>query len=101
MRTLIKKRFPDHGISGEEWPDQPAAGPFSWSLDPVDGTRSFICGLPTWTILIALLEQGASLLGLIDAPVLDETYAGSADQAWMICNGDRRLIRASGCIRLS
>src|SRR6266542_1119566 len=101
MRSLIRKRFADHGVSGEEFADEPGAGRFIWSLDPVDGTRSFMCGLPTWTTLIALLEESAPLIGIIDAPVMDEIYAGSGDQAWMICKGDHRPIRASGCTLLS
>src|SRR4051794_6246028 len=44
MRTLIEPHFPDHGIQGEEFPARPANGRFTWSLDPIDGTRSFICG---------------------------------------------------------
>jgi myo-inositol-1(or 4)-monophosphatase len=101
MRALIRERFPDHGVSGEEFGDELASGPFTWSLDPVDGTRSFICGLPTWTTLIALLQDGDPMLGLIDAPVLDETYIGTRGDAWMICKGERRPLRASGCGRLA
>jgi len=73
MRSLIAERFPDHGISGEEFPGKAGAGRFEWSLDPIDGTRSFICGLPSWTTLIALLENGEAVLGLIDAPILDQS----------------------------
>src|SRR5687768_362735 len=47
IRRLIEERFPDHGIKGEEFGDRPARGPLSWSLDPIDGTRAYICGLPT------------------------------------------------------
>src|SRR5882757_9811959 len=68
MRALIDAEYPDHGISGEELADRPTSGAHKWSLDPIDGTRSFICGLPTWTTLIALLEQGEPIFGLIDAP---------------------------------
>src|SRR5690242_19692020 len=54
MRTLMEAHFPDHAIVGEEFADRPAQGSHAWSLDPIDGTRSFICGLPTWVTLIAL-----------------------------------------------
>src|SRR5690606_35231248 len=57
MRALIEAEFPDHGIEGEEFGDRPGAGRFVWSLDPVDGTRAFICGTPCWTTLIALLDR--------------------------------------------
>src|SRR5258708_11120446 len=101
MRELIHARYPDHGVSGEEWGDEAGVGRWSWSLDPVDGTRSFMCGLPTWTTLIALLDEGAPVLGVIDAPVLDETYVGFGDEAWMLCKGERSPLRVSACARLS
>ena len=101
MRALIRSRFPDHGVTGEEWPDEPANGPFSWSLDPVDGPRSFICQLPNWVTLAALLQSGHPVLGLIDAPCLDELYVGSGDQAWLISRGGRRRLRTSGCTALA
>jgi myo-inositol-1(or 4)-monophosphatase len=100
MRALIHEHFPDHGVSGEEFGDEPASGSFTWSLDPVDGTRSFMCGLPTWTTLIALLQYGTPMLGLIDAPVLDEIYVGTGRDAWMICKGEQRPLRASSCTAL-
>jgi histidinol phosphatase-like enzyme (inositol monophosphatase family) len=101
MRALTRERYPDHGITGEEWPDEPGSTAYRWSLDPVDGTRSFMCGLPTWTTLIALLDDGAPALGLIDAPVLDETYIGAGDDAWMVRHGERTVLRTSGCMRLA
>lgn len=101
IRRLIAERFPDHGVSGEEWPDRPAGGSLSWSLDPIDGTRSFMCGLPTWTTLIALLDRGQPVLGIIDAPVLGEIYAGVDGAAMLLAAGDRRPLRASGCDRLA
>jgi myo-inositol-1(or 4)-monophosphatase len=76
MRRLIEAEFPDHGIQGEEYGEKAGQGPWSWSLDPIDGTRSFVCGLPSWTTLIALLEEGRPVFGIIDAPALDERYAG-------------------------
>lgn len=92
MRALIEAEHPDHGIAGEEFPDRPAKGAYCWSLDPVDGTRAFICGLPSWTTLIALLEEGKPIVGIIDAPAMGERYAA-----------DRRAAAprtASGCTTL-
>lgn len=100
MRERIAERFPDHGVTGEEWPDRPGSSRYCWSLDPVDGTRSFICRLPTWVTLIALLEDGRPLLGLVDAPSLGETYIGYGDQASMAWKGERRQIRTSGIMHL-
>lgn len=102
IRHLIERRFPDHGIVGEELPDKPARGPFEWSIDPIDGTRSYICGLPSWTTLIALLHQGQPVVGLIDAPCLDETYVSVGGEAMLLRGGgERSRIAASGCVRLA
>ena len=76
MRAMIEARFPCHGISGEEFGDRPGEGALCWSLDPIDGTRSFICGLPTWVTLIGLVEGGIPILGVVDAPCVGETYVG-------------------------
>lgn len=101
MRQLIEDRFPEHGIRGEEFGDRPANGPFEWSLDPVDGTRSFVCGLPTWVTLLALLKDGEPVLGLIDAPCLDETYVGSHAGSALEHQGLTTLLTTSPCTGLS
>lgn len=101
MRDLIRARYPDHGVTGEEWPDEPGTSPYCWSLDPVDGTRSFICRLPAWVTLIALLRDERPVLGLVDVPCIDETYLAFGNEAWMEWKGERTRIAASGCARLS
>jgi histidinol phosphatase-like enzyme (inositol monophosphatase family) len=101
MRALIEYRFPNHGIAGEEFADRPARGRHVWSLDPIDGTRSFICGLPSWTTLIALLEDGAPVLGLIDAPRLGERYLGFGEEALLIAADGQRPLATSDCRRLA
>ena len=101
MRQLIVERFPDHGIRGEELPDQAGSGDYVWSLDPIDGTRSFICGLPTWTTLIALIDQGRPVVGVVDAPALEESYVGCAGKAWMLLDGVLSPLQTSQCTRLS
>jgi myo-inositol-1(or 4)-monophosphatase len=101
MRQMIHDRFPDHAVSGEEWGDEPGTSRWSWSLDPVDGTRSFMCRLPTWTTLIALLDKSVPAAGLIDAPVLDETYIGDGNEAWLVGGGERAPLRASACASLA
>ncbi|HEY8592841.1 MAG TPA: inositol monophosphatase family protein [Sphingomicrobium sp.] len=101
MRGLIRAAYPDHGISGEEYGHEPGAGPYAWSLDPIDGTRSYICGLPTWTTLIALLDRDLPVLGVIDTPRLDEIYVGSEDGSWLRTGETRQQLRVSGCTDLS
>ena len=101
MRQLIEKTFPEHGISGEEFSDRSSSSPYAWSLDPVDGTRSFVCGLPTWVTLLALLKQGEPVLGLIDVPCLDETYFGSAAGSVLERHGQTVPLVTSRCADMS
>lgn len=100
MRRLIEKRFPDHGIAGEELAERDSASAYCWSLDPIDGTRSYICGLPHWVTLIALLEDGRPILGLIDAPCLDERYVGFAGRASLTNAGGETRLATNGCSAL-
>lgn len=100
MRALIEAEYPTHGIAGEELGVKPAAGVWSWSLDPVDGTRALICGLPSWTVLIALLHDGAPVLGVIDAPRLDERCLGTGEACWLV-TGDGRLPLKSSPLKSS
>lgn len=97
MRTLIEARYPDHGIAGEEYGVVRGDARFVWSLDPIDGTRSFICGLPSWTTLIALVEDGAATVGLIDTPTLDERYSGFGQTARL----GGAALTTSGCEMLA
>ena len=77
IRALINQHYPEHGIIGEEYGTENADADYVWVLDPVDGTRAFISGLPLWTTLIGLRYQGHPVLGLIAQPVLQEVYLGS------------------------
>jgi histidinol phosphatase-like enzyme (inositol monophosphatase family) len=100
MRAVIEREFPGHGIAGEEFPHRPAQGAHVWSLDPIDGTRSFTCGLPQWVTLIALLDRGRTVLGVIDAPCLDERYVGDGQVATIRGRGGEARLSTSGCTRL-
>ena len=72
MRAAIERQYPSHGVWGEEFGmDRPDA-PYRWSLDPVDGTRALICGLPSWAVLVGLLHNGVHVAGMIDLPAIDE-----------------------------
>ncbi|MBV8613953.1 MAG: inositol monophosphatase family protein [Acetobacteraceae bacterium] len=78
MRAVLAECFPDHGIEGEEFGlDRPGAG-LRWVLDPIDGTRAFITGRPTFGTLIALLEDERPILGVIDQPITGERWIGAA-----------------------
>ena len=76
MRRMIRKRFPDHGILGEEYGPERTDAEFVWVLDPVDGTRAFAAGCPLFGTLIALLHRGQPVLGLIHQPVLNQLLVG-------------------------
>jgi len=78
MRALIELRFPDHGIIGEEYGRVREDAEFVWTLDPIDGTKSFISGVPLFGTLIALTHGGRPLLGIIDQPVSRERWVGAA-----------------------
>jgi histidinol-phosphatase len=94
MRAVLAERFPDHGILGEEFGlDQPDA-PMRWVLDPVDGTRAFVSGRPTFGTLIALFQDARPILGIIDQPITGERWIG--------CHGRPTVFRGhmggvSGC----
>src|SRR5262245_64328106 len=66
MRTLIRRTFPDHGIIGEEFGRDRADAEYVWVLDPIDGTKSFIAGMPAWGTLIALLRAGGAGVGMMN-----------------------------------
>lgn len=101
MRAMIEAAWPDHGIAGEEFGETPGAGRFGWSLDPVDGTRSFICGLPSWTTLIALLDEGRPVVGIIDAPALGERYSAAGGCGHIHAAGGVAPLKVSGCTDLA
>lgn len=76
LRAAIDQRYPDHGVWGEEYGMARGDAPLRWSLDPVDGTRALVCGLPSWAVLVGLLENGRHVAGMIDLPALDECLIG-------------------------
>ena len=97
LRAAIEARFPQDGIEGEEFGLVRPEATRRWVIDPIDGTRALICGLPSWTTLIALFESGEPVAGLVDAPVLDELFVGLAGAATL--NGAR--VQTSGCAVLA
>ena len=81
MRLLIEQRFPDHGILGEEFGRVREDGEFVWTLDPIDGTKSFISGVPLFGTLISLACAKRPILGIIDQPISRERWVGVAGRA--------------------
>lgn len=77
MRAILAEACPDDAVIGEEFPQTPGTSGWTWYLDPVDGTRAFVAGVPSWTVLVALAgPDGVPLYGCIDQPVLGERYLG-------------------------
>jgi len=77
LRRIIKKRFPDHDIIGEEYGSSPTGSPMRWVVDPIDGTHSFRHKVPLFGTLITLLNENEPVVGLIDLPMLDRCYYGA------------------------
>lgn len=98
IRDEIEKKFPDHGIIGEEYGDKNVEADFVWILDPIDGTSSFIIGRPLFGTLIALTYKGKSILGIMNQPITNERWIGiDSEGAWM--NGKK--IKSRNCRELS
>src|SRR6266446_8102143 len=97
MRSLIRRSFPDHGIIGEEFGKERADAEYVWVLDPIDGTKSFICGMPAWGTLIGLTRFGKPVFGTMHQPFLGESFTGDGEAArYRGPAGDREL-RARPC----
>lgn len=93
MRELIGTRYPDHGIGGEEFANERGDAEWTWSLDPIDGTKSFVIGRPSFGTLIGLLHNGRPVLGIIDQPILHERWAGALGTPSKL-NGDPIEVRS-------
>ena len=101
MRQWIKRAFPEHGIIGEEYGEDRPDAEFVWVLDPIDGTKSFICGMPTWGTLIGLLHGGRPVFGMMHQPFTRERFSGDgAGASYRGSNGEREL-RVRACADLS
>ncbi len=92
LRRLIEARFPAHGIVGEEAAEKPGTGEFTWIIDPIDGTRSFLSGMPTWGTLVGLIEHGAPRFGMMSQPYVGDRFVGG--------DGRSELITAAGATPL-
>ena len=78
LRALIHERFPDHGLFGEEHGREGEGQTYTWVIDPIDGTKSFITGVPLFGTLIALLAKNQPILGVVEMPALGERWLGAA-----------------------
>ena len=93
IRSKIKKKFPKHNIIGEEFGNKKTKSDFTWVIDPIDGTRSFIIGNPTWSNLIGLNYKGNPLVGLANFPKLNKYYLNtSTKNSYVFENGKKRKL---------
>lgn len=91
MRAEIEKEYPDHGIIGEEFGTHNPSAEFKWVIDPIDGTKSFICGAVNFGTLIALLRNDEPIFGVFNQPILNEFLLG--DNHVTLLNGQKSIIR--------
>ncbi|TAJ63950.1 histidinol-phosphatase [Brevundimonas sp.] len=101
IRRLIAARYPDHGVIGEEYGEDRPDADHVWILDPIDGTRAFIAGLPLWTTLIALRAEGRPVVGAIGQPYLDEIFLGGPSGARLLKGGSGTPLAVRPCPRLN
>ncbi|MBB6306929.1 histidinol-phosphatase [Xanthobacter tagetidis] len=100
MRQLITTTFPDHGIIGEEFDNLNPDAPYVWALDPIDGTKSFIAGLPAWGTLIGLLKESAAVYGMMHQPFIGERFFGDGRSARYQGPAGERALFTRDCERL-
>ncbi len=96
MRQAIMRRYPQHGILGEEFDDYQPNAQYQWVLDPIDGTKAFVSGSYLFGTLVALMMDGKPLVGAINNPIIGDYLVGNGEQTWL--NGE--LVHVSECTRI-
>ena len=97
MRELILSAFPYDSIEGEELSDIYGSNEWLWTLDPIDGTRGFVAGIPVWSTLIAVSFKNNPILGLIDVAAQDKQFFGSPNYSWLIHEGREKKLSSRNC----
>lgn len=101
IRKRLAVLHPDHGILGEEMGHAPGSAPYTWVIDPVDGTRAFITGMPLWGTLIGVTHEGKAEIGLMDQPYTRERiWSSAAATHWRSTDGRARRVHTVACPRL-
>ncbi|MCD7060532.1 histidinol-phosphatase [Pelagibacterium sp. HS1C4-1] len=101
IRDVIHRHFPDHAIIGEEWEAKTTGSAFTWIIDPIDGTRAFISGVPVWGTLIGLTHNGRAIAGLMEQPFTGETWTGISGTSAYRRGGAEAALKTSSVQRLS
>ena len=102
IRKEINSKFPNHQIIGEEFGHQRLKSDFTWVIDPIDGTRSFVIGNPTWSNLISLNYKGKPIVGLANFPILKKYYFNSSNKnSYLVENGKKKKIKVNSKVNFS
>ena len=102
IRSKISKKFPLHQIIGEEFGKKRSKSEYSWVIDPIDGTRSFVIGNPTWSNLVSLNYKGQPVMGLANFPILKKYYLNFNDKiAYVYENGKRKKLKVNKKIKFN
>lgn len=101
IRDMIAERYPQDGVMGEEFPDTQTGAERCWVIDPIDGTRAFILGLPTWGTLIGLTQNGGPLCGMMNQPYTGERFWGGFGSAQYVTPHASGILKTRGCESLS
>lgn len=96
IRKIISQKFPDHGIMGEELPSVNPKAKYQWVIDPIDGTKSFIRGMPFWSTLLALLENGRPIIGISFSPADNGIYTAEKGKGTFLNGKRQRVSKISG-----
>jgi myo-inositol-1(or 4)-monophosphatase len=97
IRERIGRRYPDHGVLGEEFGWAPGTSPLTWVVDPIDGTRAFLCGMAQWGTLIALNDGQRPVIGVLDQPYMRERWIGAEGEARFRSAAGMQVIRTRRC----
>ena len=101
IREYLQSNFAEDGIVGEEFSDIAGHNDWSWCIDPIDGTRAFVAGVPVWSTLIGIFFQGEPVIGLIDHPALAERYMGADGKAWKQTGAGVEPLKTRPCPRIN
>lgn len=101
LRALIEQTFPDDGIFGEEFGTVRAQADYLWIIDPIDGTRAYISGIPLWGTLVGLLHRGVPVAGLAFQPFIDEAFICRNGTALWSKDGQERALSTGACSSLA
>ncbi|WP_134680101.1 inositol monophosphatase family protein [Paracoccus ravus] len=101
MREILARERPEDAILGEEYGASPGTSGLTWILDPIDGTRAFMAGAPSWGVLIAVADAQGPIYGIVDQPHLDERFEGGFDRALLTGRGNTQALASRRGVALA